>query len=485
MVAVGGTFGLLVTTKLSALPIALAILALAWMVSGWRRRVEFAAIGFGSAFLVCGWYLIQNTVRYGDPLARSASARYLPSSAASEQHLDNRTEWRTHSISCCVEVPNRIVTSFWYQSGWNQFRWSLPVNLVITAVFAAALLGLVRRKISRPDPCHTLEHLHLLTPVRLDRCLSDSHLRGALCLRRAGRDRRAGGIGSRTMEGGCSISHSIGWPGRNGGGHSPRHPVRPLDVRPPSFRPQNRSTSCSCYGPSAGALRQLLLHVLQCLQAVLGAEVLRGGDPDQARFEWIQSTAGEGIDDVVGALFVSETGARELPVRHERLVGVVRKRARDLCATEPGTPRPAEAACSDLRSRESPRPELRPVTAGRDVVFGLPGRRAGRRTAVARRRPRPDPAQGRDAPSRSGRRLGRTPPLRGPGRSVPRRPSTKATRDRAVWYRARRRRCNAPRRCRSCRFPRGWPSRRASRCCRSGSSTVPRPDSPPSSVTPR
>jgi hypothetical protein len=40
MVAVGGTFGLLVTTKLSALPLALAILALAWMVAGWRRRVD-------------------------------------------------------------------------------------------------------------------------------------------------------------------------------------------------------------------------------------------------------------------------------------------------------------------------------------------------------------------------------------------------------------------------------------------------------------
>lgn len=41
------------------------------------------------------------------------------------------------------------MSSLWYQSGWNQFRWSLPVNLTITAVFAAALIGLVRRNTSR------------------------------------------------------------------------------------------------------------------------------------------------------------------------------------------------------------------------------------------------------------------------------------------------------------------------------------------------
>jgi hypothetical protein len=149
MVAVGGTFGLLVATKLSALPIGLAVLALAWMVRGFRRRVEFAAIGFGSALAVCGWYLIQNTVRYGDPLARTASARYLsivgglgtafgqPYRVANPLHL------------VFVDVPRRVVMSFWYQSGWNQFHWSLPVGLAITAAFAVALLGLIRRNTPR------------------------------------------------------------------------------------------------------------------------------------------------------------------------------------------------------------------------------------------------------------------------------------------------------------------------------------------------
>jgi hypothetical protein len=149
MVAVGGTFGLLVATKLSALPLALAILALAWMVAGWRRRVEFAALGFGSAFVVCGWYLIQNTVRYGDPLARTASARYLSDVGGLGVAFGQPYRVTDPLHLVFVEVPQRIVSSFWYQSGWNQFHWSLPVNLTITAVFAAALLGLVRRKISR------------------------------------------------------------------------------------------------------------------------------------------------------------------------------------------------------------------------------------------------------------------------------------------------------------------------------------------------
>lgn len=149
MVAVGGTLGLLVTTKLSALPIALVIVVLASMVSDWRRRAEFAALGFGSALVVCGWYLVQNTVRYGDPLARTASARYLSVVGGLGTAFGQPYRVTDPLRLVFVDVPDRIVRSFWYQSGWNQFRWSLPVDLAITAVFAVALLGLIGRDISR------------------------------------------------------------------------------------------------------------------------------------------------------------------------------------------------------------------------------------------------------------------------------------------------------------------------------------------------
>ena len=147
MVAVGVVFGLLVLTKLSTLPIAITIVVLALMVKGWRKRLEFAAVGFGSALVVCGWYLIQNTVRYGQPLAQTDSSRYLAiigglGTIFGPYHVSDPVNL------VVVQVPRRIVDSFWYQSGWDQFHWSTPVNLVITAGFAAALLGLIHRRVS-------------------------------------------------------------------------------------------------------------------------------------------------------------------------------------------------------------------------------------------------------------------------------------------------------------------------------------------------
>ena len=77
MAWVGVVFGLLITTKLSTLSLGLAILALACLVPGRVRRVRFAVIGLGSALVVSSWYLVQNTVRYSDPLAHTATIRYL------------------------------------------------------------------------------------------------------------------------------------------------------------------------------------------------------------------------------------------------------------------------------------------------------------------------------------------------------------------------------------------------------------------------
>ncbi len=40
------------------------------LVPSWKRRISLFAVAGGGAALTCGWYLIQNTARYGDPLAR-------------------------------------------------------------------------------------------------------------------------------------------------------------------------------------------------------------------------------------------------------------------------------------------------------------------------------------------------------------------------------------------------------------------------------
>ena len=162
MMWVGAVFGLLITTKLSTLTLGLAILALACLVPGWVRRVQFAAIGLGSALVVSSWYLVQNTVRYGDPLASTATLRYLTKMNGLGGGFGAYIvgDPLRHVF---VSVPNRIVESFWYQSGWNRSHWPWEVNVVITIGFACALMGLVGRHV---EP-HTLISLGALSIAAL------------------------------------------------------------------------------------------------------------------------------------------------------------------------------------------------------------------------------------------------------------------------------------------------------------------------------
>ena len=53
------------------------VIVLAFSRRGWLRRAELLAISCVAGLLICGWYLIQNTVRYGSPFAYAASQRYL------------------------------------------------------------------------------------------------------------------------------------------------------------------------------------------------------------------------------------------------------------------------------------------------------------------------------------------------------------------------------------------------------------------------
>jgi hypothetical protein len=148
MAWVGFAFGLLVATKLSALPVGLVILVLPLIVEGWKRRAGLLAIGAVSAFTACGWYLIQNTVRYGDPLARAASVRYLIQVGGLGTILTPYVVGNSWTL-IFVHVPQRILTTFWYQSGWDQFHWSWPVGLVFSSVLLLALAGLTGRHLNR------------------------------------------------------------------------------------------------------------------------------------------------------------------------------------------------------------------------------------------------------------------------------------------------------------------------------------------------
>jgi 4-amino-4-deoxy-L-arabinose transferase-like glycosyltransferase len=152
MLVTGGVFGLLVTTKLSVLPLALLIPVLALMAPTWRRRGWLLACGLLSALAVSGWYLIQNWVRYGDPLAHHASAVYLTRLNALGSEI-----WgipipyvvRNPLHLIFVNVPRTVVTKFWYESDWDVRHWSTGVGLVLTGVVAAVLLGLLRQRLSK------------------------------------------------------------------------------------------------------------------------------------------------------------------------------------------------------------------------------------------------------------------------------------------------------------------------------------------------
>jgi hypothetical protein len=150
---VGAVVGLLVLTKLSALPLALVVVVLVFVSPLEHKgttghalvaRLETALITSIAAAAVSGWYLVQNVVRYGDPLARHASQQYLAAISALGTIGPYRVEHPFRLV--LVDVPERIWQGFWYTSGaGNQFRWPWPVNLVVWVTLAFLLAGLLRR----------------------------------------------------------------------------------------------------------------------------------------------------------------------------------------------------------------------------------------------------------------------------------------------------------------------------------------------------
>ena len=147
MAAVGAVVGLLAITKLSALPFAAILIVVTGLQPGWRQRIELLAVGAVSALGFSGWYFVQNTVRYGDPLARTATANYLSLVGGFDLPYGQRYRVSSPLRLTFIEVPHRIVASFWFQAGWNTFHWSWPVNLLFCAGTAAAIVGLINHHV--------------------------------------------------------------------------------------------------------------------------------------------------------------------------------------------------------------------------------------------------------------------------------------------------------------------------------------------------
>ena len=146
---VGSVFGALVITKLSAFPFGVVVVTIAILAVGtWVRRFQHLAVAAAGGLGVCGWYLVQNTYRYGDPLASAASERYLGKVGGLGTVL------RTYVVNdplklVFVQVPARVIHSFWYQSDWSAFHWPMGVDVSLLVVSAAALVGLVGYRVEK------------------------------------------------------------------------------------------------------------------------------------------------------------------------------------------------------------------------------------------------------------------------------------------------------------------------------------------------
>jgi hypothetical protein len=148
---VGAILGLLTVTKLSALPAFALLVPVLATFRGWRRRIQLVACTLAATLVACGWWLVQNQLRYGDPLASSASHRYLVAiyglGSVFGQYVVSDP---LHLIF--YDVPSRIWSGFWYTSGGlNQFQWSWAPNLAFWLALSAALLGLRRGRSSVPE----------------------------------------------------------------------------------------------------------------------------------------------------------------------------------------------------------------------------------------------------------------------------------------------------------------------------------------------
>ena len=138
-VGLGAALGALIATKLTGAALGPALLLAAVAAPG-SARLRGALLGaFVLGFAAAGgWYLVQNQVRHGDPLAAEATRDYLMAT------VPNIFVTESFTAQAFEHVPRNLWRSFWYTSGWNQFVWVYWwVYLPLWIGLGAGLLALV------------------------------------------------------------------------------------------------------------------------------------------------------------------------------------------------------------------------------------------------------------------------------------------------------------------------------------------------------
>jgi hypothetical protein len=162
----GAVLGLMLETKLSSVPIvtvlALGVVAVRFVqrrgdpvkpgqvLSGHSQgspsrfmlSARLIATIAAATLLIAGPVLVSNQLRYGDPLASKASVDYFRELLPPLVAVPQTWEWFG------LAVGSGFATSFWYVSGWNQFRWKAETYVPLWMLVSMGLLGCLmpRRK---------------------------------------------------------------------------------------------------------------------------------------------------------------------------------------------------------------------------------------------------------------------------------------------------------------------------------------------------
>ena len=138
----GLALGALAATKLIALP----MIAFAGVIALWRLRREPRLAGalVLSALVLSMPVFVSNQIRYGDPIASKASVEYFRSWIPALVLQIHTTDWLVKAVG------SGFLTSFWYTSGWNQFRWRGMTYVPLWGLAAIGSLGNLRRRHQHP-----------------------------------------------------------------------------------------------------------------------------------------------------------------------------------------------------------------------------------------------------------------------------------------------------------------------------------------------
>ncbi len=134
----GLALGALAATKLIALP----MIAFVGMVGMWklRRSPKLVAILIVAAMVCSVPVFVSNQLRYGDPIASRASVEYFQSWIPALVLRIHTTDWLIKAVG------SGFLTSFWYTSGWNQFRWRGVSYVPLWGLAVLAAVGNLRRR---------------------------------------------------------------------------------------------------------------------------------------------------------------------------------------------------------------------------------------------------------------------------------------------------------------------------------------------------